>query len=124
LCSSYSVRVHGNGSVEYTGERREERDRPPAAVSTEQVTTILHKLESIGFFGIEESAFEWCFDTPRIAVLVAVDGVTHRVSSDAWCSGAESSTQARFVQVANEIDQIIGPKNAQGLYPGGATRAR
>jgi hypothetical protein len=124
LCPTYSVRVHGSGTVEYTGDLREEGDKPPAAVSTQQVTTILQKLESVGFFGIEDSAFAWCFDTPRIAVLVSVDGVTHRVSSDASCTGAESGTQARFVQVANEIDRIIGPKNAQGLYPVGATRAR
>lgn len=123
-CPTYSVRVHGNGSVAYTGDLRDERDKPPVALSTEQVTTILQKLESVGFFGIEDSAFEWCFDTPRIALLVSVDGVTHRVSSDASCTGAEAGTQARFVQVANEIDRIIGPKNAQGLYPAGATRAR
>lgn len=111
-------------SVEYTGDLREEAAKPPAAVSAEQVTTILQELESIGFFGIEDSAFEWCFDTPRIAVLVSIDGVTHHVSSDAWCAGAALGTQARFVQVANEIDRIIGPKIAQGLYPGGWTRAR
>jgi hypothetical protein len=85
---------------------------------------ILQKLESVRFLAIEDSAFEWCFDTPRIAVLVSVDGVTHRVSSDASCTGPESATQARFVQVANEIDRIIGPKNAQGLFPVGTTRAR
>ena len=110
LCPSYSVRVRGNGLVEYTGDLHGERGKATATLSAEQVDTILQKLESVGFFGIEDSAFAWCWDTPTIAVLVSVDGTTHRVSSDASCTGVKSGTQARFVQVANEIDQIIGSR--------------
>ena len=109
-CRSYSVQVRGNGSVEYTGDLRGERGRATATLSTEQVTTILQKLDSVGFFGIEDSAFAWAFDTRGIGVVVSVDGITHRVSSDEYATGPKSGTQARFVQVANEIDQIIGSR--------------
>ncbi len=110
LCPSYSVRVHGNGSVEYAGEEDVKERARATTLSSEQVAGILQKLESVGFFGLEDSAFAWCFDTPGIAVLASVDGATHRVSSDASCTGTRSGTQARFVQVANEIDQIIGSR--------------
>jgi hypothetical protein len=110
LCRPYSVQVRGNGSVEYTGYLHGKRGKATAMLSTEQVTAILQRLDSVGFFGIEDSAFAWGFDTPGIAVVVSVDGITHRVSSDGYYTGPKSGTQARFVQVANEIDQIIGSR--------------
>jgi len=113
LCPSYSVRVHANGSVEYTGNQEvRERGKATATLSTGQVTAILQKLEDAGFFGIEDSAFSWCFDTPGIAVAVSVDGITHRVASDSGedCIGFKAGTQARFVRAAEEIDQIVGSR--------------
>jgi predicted XRE-type DNA-binding protein len=74
------------------------------------VTTILEKLDSVGFFGIEDSGFAWGFDSPGIEVVVSVDGITHRLSSDGSATGPKSGTQAKFVQAANEIDQIIGAR--------------
>ena len=109
-CRPYSVQVHGNGSVEYTGDLHGRPGKATATLSTEQVTAILQKIDSVGFFGIEDTAFAWAFDTPGIAVVVSVDGITHRVSSDVHSGAAESGTQARFVRVANEIDQIIGSR--------------
>jgi hypothetical protein len=116
-CPTYVVRVHGNGSVEYTGDLDGRRGTATATLSTAQVSTILEKLESVSFFGIEDSAFTWSFDRPAVSVLVSVDGVTHRVSSDEASTGSASGTQARFLQVANDIDQIIGTRrwrNARG----------
>lgn len=112
LCPRYSVRVHGNGSVEYTGDLHGARGQATATIGPGQVTAILAELDRAGFFAIEDSAFRWCFDTPGIAVLVSMDGVTHRVSSDASssCTGAPTGTQARFLQAANEIDRIIGSR--------------
>jgi hypothetical protein len=108
MCPVYSVRVNGNGSVEYAGDANvRERGKATATLSTDQVTTILEKLDSVGFFGIEDSAFAWSYDTQGIAVVVSVDGMTHRVSSDQAATGPKSGTQARFVQVAHEIEQII-----------------
>jgi hypothetical protein len=110
-CPTYSVRVHGNGSVEYTGVQHvRERGKATATLSAQQVTTILEKLDSVGFFGIEDSAFAWGFDSPGIEVFVSVDGITHRLSSDGYATGPKSGTQAKFVQAANEIDQIIGSR--------------
>ena len=104
----YSVRVRGNGSVEYTDyEFMRVLGKATAKLSTEQATTILQKLESVGFFGIEDRAFLWGWHTETIAVLVSAGGATHCVSSDVQFAGAKSGTQARFVQAANEIDQII-----------------
>ena len=111
MCPAYSFRVQGSGVVEYAGgEFVNVRGKATATLDTEQVTKILQKLETVCFFGIEDRAFAGGFDTPTTAVSVSIDGHTHLVTSDAVFTGAKSGTQARFVQVAREIDQIVGAK--------------
>lgn len=108
-CASYSVIIRGTGSVEYVGYRYVRLRNPQtAALSEAQVRQILQELDRSGFFGIEDRAFAWCFDTPSVGISVSIDGKTKRVSSDAFCTGAKDGTQARFVQVASEIDKIVG----------------
>jgi hypothetical protein len=108
-CPSYSITIHGNGSVEYAGGRHV---RVPgtktAAISREQVIEVLRSLDRIYFSNLEDRAFSWCFDTSSVSVSVSVDGKTKRVVSDSWCTGAKSGLQAQFVKSATEIDEIVG----------------
>jgi hypothetical protein len=104
----HSVRIHGNGSIENRGfEFVSVRGQARTTLSPERVATIHQKLDSVGFFGIEDRAFDWGWHTGTIAVIVTVGGATHCVSSDVQFAGARSGTQARFVQAALEIDRII-----------------
>jgi hypothetical protein len=108
-CASYSVVIQGTGSVEYVGYRYVRlRNRQTATLSEAQVRQIFQELDRSGFFGIEDRAFAWCFDTPSVEISVSIDGKTKRASSDTFCTGANPGTQATFVQVANEIDEIVG----------------
>jgi hypothetical protein len=101
--------LHGSGLVEYFGDRHVRvRGYQTATVSREQISQILRDLDRLRFFTIEDRAFRWCFDTPSVGVSVFIDGKTKRVVSDAACTGAESGIQARFVQVAREIDTVTG----------------
>ena len=108
MCPSYRALVQGTGSVEYVGYRYvKTKERQTAVLTNEQLKQILEKLDRSHFFDIEDRAFTWCFDTPSVEVSVSSGGKTKRVSSDAGCTGAKSGTQAKFVQLANEIEAIL-----------------
>lgn len=107
-CPVYSVTVHGNGSVEYVGEAFV-RDRGPhvETLSKEQLQTLLRKFDNANFFALEDRAFAWGSDTPRVRVSISVDGRTKEVSSDAYYVGAKSGLQDLFVRAASELDRVI-----------------
>jgi|HubBroStandDraft_4_1064222.scaffolds.fasta_scaffold220922_2 hypothetical protein len=77
-------------------------------VSSGQFRQILHELAGIRFFSIEDRAFRWCFDSASVGISISIDGKTKSVVGDASCTGAQSGVQARFVEVADEIDAIVG----------------
>lgn len=108
-CPVYSITIHGDGRVEYVG-RRFVRDKEPqtTTISKEQLARLLQDLDGVHFYALEERAFTFCFDTPRVAISGAVDGRSKRVSSDAFCAGSKRGVQARFVSVAAEIDTLVG----------------
>jgi hypothetical protein len=106
-CPVYSVTLHGDGSVEYIGAEYV-RDRSPhtGTLSKEQLQTLLQKFDNANFFGLEDRAFAWGYDTPRVRVSISVDGRTKEVSSDASYVGAKSGPQDLFVQAALELDKV------------------
>ena len=110
-CPSYSLTVHGSGLVEYSGNsfvlvQGSRTDN----ISKEQVLTLLQELDRIHFGGLEPRAFDWCFDTPTVAVSISVDGKTKRVASDASCTGARSGPQDQFVTFAQKMDTVTDSK--------------
>jgi hypothetical protein len=110
-CPSYTVTIHGNGSVEYVGDRFV-KDRGPRVdpLEREQVTAVLQSLDRAQFPILEDRAFRWCFDSASVGISVSADGNTKRVVSDSYCDGAKAGAQARFVQAADEIDRILDSK--------------
>lgn len=106
MCPVYSVTIHGDGNVEYAGEEFVQ-DRSPHAetLSKEQFQALLQKFDSANFFALEDRAFAWGSDTPRVRVFISVDGRTKEVSSDAYFTGAKSGAQDLFVQAAAELDK-------------------
>lgn len=108
-CPVYSVTVHGDGNVEYVGEEYV-LDRGPRAevLSKEQFQALLQKFDNANFFALEDRAFAWGSDTPRVRVSISVDGRTKEVSSDAYFTGAKSGAQDLFVQAAAELDNVVG----------------
>jgi hypothetical protein len=108
-CPVYSVIVHGDGRVEYVGEESVQ-DRGPheEALSKEQLQAILQKFDNVNFFALEDRAFAWGSDTPRVRISISVAGRTKEVSSDAYFTGAKSGAQDLFVQAAAELDNVVG----------------
>lgn len=107
MCPSYSVTIHGDGSVEYVGGRFARRDRQTGNTGAEAFTKILRELDDAHFSTLEDRAFSWCFDTSSVSVTVSLDGRTKRVSSDASCTGPKGGLQERFVRAAEDIDTIV-----------------
>jgi hypothetical protein len=110
------VTIHSGGLVEFSGNSTQlvdgrlvtvTRERT-GTVTSEQFGQILRDLDRIKFFRIEDRAFRWCFDTASVGVSMAIDGRTKSVVSDAFCTGAKSRVQAGFVEVAGQIDTIVG----------------
>jgi hypothetical protein len=108
-CPVYSVTVHGDGNVEYSGEEFV-RDRGPRTetVSKDQLRGLLQRFDNANFFALEDRAFAWGSDTPRVRVSISVDGRTKEVWSDAYFTGAKSGGQDLFVQAAAELDNVVG----------------
>jgi len=107
-CPVYTITIHGNGLVEYAGERFV-KDKGPetSTISREQIDTVLQSLEHAHFLSLEDRGFTWCFDSGSVAISVSSDGRTKRVVSDNGCVGAKSGMQAQFVRAADEIDAIV-----------------
>lgn len=109
MCPSYTVVIHGNGVVEYTGFHYVRvRGKQTGTINQQQMRNILQRLHDVNFINLDDRAFAWCFDTPSVAVTLSVDGKTKRVTSDAGCFGTRSGPQGRFVAATDEIDKIVG----------------
>lgn len=109
MCPKYRIVIHGNGLVQYFGERYVRiHGQQTALLSRERVTEILRVLDRLRFFTIEDRAFQWGFDTPSVSVSVSVDGNTKRVVSDESFTGVPSGVQSQFVQSARQIETIAG----------------
>ena len=55
-------------------------------------------------------AFEWCFDTASTRISVSVDGRKKPVTTDECNFPSKAAPKARFLEVADEIDTIVGSK--------------
>lgn len=110
-CPSYSLTLHGDGLVEYRGTRfvRVEETRT-ARISTEQLMQVLRDLDRMDFFAVEDRAFQWCFDSASTSISASVDGRQKRVTTDDCAVGAKGGPKATFLQIADEIDTIVGSK--------------
>jgi hypothetical protein len=108
-CPSYTITIHGDGKLEYVGDRNVRVPGTRAGkLNSEQITEVLKSLDRAHFLALEDRAFSWCFDTGSVSISVSMDGKTKRVVSDDSCTRAKSGLQAQFVKSAAETDAIVG----------------
>lgn len=106
-CPSYTLTIQASGAVEYSGRQYVGvHGKQTTTISREQVMDLLEDLDRIHFGALEDRAFQWCFDTPSVEVSVSMDGKTKSVASDAYCTGAKSGPQDKFVTLTNKIDAV------------------
>lgn len=107
-CPVYSVTINGSGIVNYDGIRDVGVKGPQAAnISRTQLDELLRSIDAVGFFRLDDRAFERCADTPTVSIGVFIDGKQKTVRSDAFCVGAATGPQARFVELTNQIDRHV-----------------
>jgi hypothetical protein len=107
-CPAYTISIHGDGAIEYMGERFVKvSGKQTASITRNDLMKILQRLDEAHFFALDDRAFAWCFDTSSVSIAVSVDGRAKSVVSDAVCTGAKSGVQDEFVTTADEIDKIV-----------------
>jgi len=108
-CPVYTVTIHGNGVVEYRGERWVGLlGKQTATTDQGTIKALLASFEPNHFFDLNDQHFaQGCSDGGRIAVSLSVDGKTKHISSDRSCV-PRSGPQADLLRLTNEIDGVIG----------------
>jgi hypothetical protein len=106
-CPAYQVTIRDTGEVEFDNFKTKQSGMP---ITPDQFAELVRELDAIGFRGLEDRAFSWCFDTPHVSVEMVVANKSKRVVSDDGCTGAPSSRQSQFVRAANRIDEVVGTR--------------
>ena len=108
-CPMYTITIHGNGVVEYRGERWVGiLGKQTATTDQDTIKALLARFERIHFFDLNDQHFaQGCSDGGRIVVSLSVDGKAKHISSDRSCV-PRSGPQADLLRLTNEIDGVIG----------------
>jgi Domain of unknown function (DUF6438) len=111
-CPIYSLTLQGDGLVEYRGIRFVRvKEKQSTRIGSEQLMQVLSDLDRMHFFTVEDRAFQWGFDSPSVSISVSVDGRQKRVTTDGvYVAGWNGGPKARILQIAHEIDTIVGSK--------------
>jgi hypothetical protein len=108
-CPTYTLTIRDGGSVEYAGKRFVRISGPETTtIGASQFTGLLHDLDDVHFFALDDQAFERCNDTAKVTVSVSLDGKAKSVTSDSYCVGSKSGPQARLVAITEKIDAMAG----------------
>jgi hypothetical protein len=105
----YTLTIHGNGLVEYRGERWVGiLGKQTATTDQATIKALLRSFERMHFFDLNDQKFaQGCSDGAQIVVSLSVDGKTSRIRSDRACV-PRSGPQADLLKLTNEIDGVIG----------------
>ena len=108
-CPIYTLTIRDGGSVEYAGKRFVRISGPEmTTIGSSQFAALLHDLDDVHFFALDDQAFEQCPDTAKVTVSVSVDGKAKNVTSDSYCVGSKSGPQAQLVAITEKIDAMVG----------------
>jgi hypothetical protein len=108
-CPIYTLTIRDGGSVEYVGKRFVRISGPETTtIGASQFAGLLHDLDDVHFFALDDQAFERCKDTAQVTVSVSLDGKAKNVTSDSYCVGSRSGPQARLVAITQRIDAMVG----------------
>jgi hypothetical protein len=106
-CPNYAIAIHGDGLVEYSGNRYVAvRGLQKIQISADQLAELLKDFDRIHFFSIDDRAFEKCKDGPAVSLSVSVDGRRKGLWNTIRC--VDSGPQAELAHVADEVDKTVG----------------
>jgi ankyrin repeat protein len=117
MCPGYSVEIHGDGTVKYTGKSfvvvtGEHRDR----LSTEQVSELIDAFRTVDYFSLEDEYSYPVTDNPTYLTSFRIDQVekqvTDYVGDEAGMPEAVSELEATIDRVADTKKWITGTAEA------------
>jgi hypothetical protein len=104
----YRITIHGNGAVEYFGDRFVHvHGAQASSLDEQQMQAVLAGFDRADFFSLEDQAFAWGYHSAKVTVRITVEGKTKEVTSDMYRIGAKGGLQAKFVDAATNLDTII-----------------
>jgi uncharacterized protein DUF6438 len=109
-CPVYTVKIHGNGQVEYSGKVDVDTiGSRTARIEPDKVRNLVQDFDAVHFLGLHDKYSERCTDMPTAIISISFDGKTKRVSN--YFGGCESKTsgpQIDLDRLAKEIDDAAG----------------
>jgi len=124
-CPAYTVTIHGDGRVEYTGQGNvKEKAARDGRIEMTAIAELLSHFTQAKFLSISKDYSEEkrtcgrCTDMPTGIIELRVSGITHRVKHYHGCTCAPKSLfglESTIDKAANS-DQWIGDVSKQGPY--------
>jgi len=113
-CPVYSIRIHADGLVEYSGwvmrygiNHGPQRVFQSKTIDPVQLDWVMQVARDAHLARIDQRAFVWCTDAPRVSLTITGDKETQRVTAVDGCSGSNFGTQADFLAAAASIDRLV-----------------
>jgi hypothetical protein len=108
-CPIYRLAIFGDGSVSYSGDMFVKvKGAATTKITPAEVDRLLQSIDEVGFAGIDDRAFPWCYDAPAVSVTVSSPTLSKKITADAACFGPRGSLQHRVLLLAEEIDKTVG----------------
>jgi hypothetical protein len=109
LCPSYSLTIHGDGSVDYFGrEFVKVTGEQTGQVSQDKVRELVDEFYRIDFFSLKSSYDADILDLPTTITSITIDGRTMRVEDRYDAPQALTDLEKRIDEVANSKKWVEG----------------
>jgi hypothetical protein len=123
-CPAYSITIHGDGRVEYTGNRHvKETGSREGRIEPDKIRELLSQFGKTKFWDLAEdysraNCGRYCTDMATAVTGVTVKGATHRVKHYYGCANAPKSLFELELSVDKTVDsqQWTGDVSKAGPY--------
>jgi hypothetical protein len=117
-CPIYSVTIHGDGRVDWRGEKFvEAKGERHASIIRSQLDALVATIDRVGFFQLDEfgtppradhtRVFHTCSDTPSAIVTVVRNGQHHTTSND-HCNPSPATELEDQIEAVIQTARWIG----------------
>jgi hypothetical protein len=125
-CPAYTVTIHGDGRVAYSGEDHVKTKGPQEGrIGLEAFKTLVLQFATANFLSIDEQQYSHkcscsrqCTDMPSAITEITVSDVTHRVNHYYGCGCAPKALfdLERAIDKAVNVEQWTGDVSKQGPF--------
>lgn len=116
FCPAYSVAIHGDGRVEYTGKSHvKETGAREGQIKIDAIRTLVSEFAKTKFWELAEDysgkkCKRYCTDMPTAVTELKITGMTHRVNHYYGCGGVPKS----LYELESAIDKAANSEQWTG----------